>query len=335
LILVLVPLLYLFYTRKYRKRKLSPLEDDQQTTMSDGSGAALIKMNPNAPMGISLPPVRASGFGIDSFSPNWPTAPRNALPTALPTTPPTTPPASPPTAPPIALPTALPTILPAATPPAQGGSSPSPEPEAPRQRGLFGRMKGRQGDKVNSVASWGNKGPLTQSIFEVRPEPQSVPVDAMSDISEYSMPGTVPAPLPIAMSRGGSGLGRHRMQFEEYYPRGDSRGSGAQSSSGESGDGRIPSAARERPPARTYDSRASVDSPTDPSHDPSFVSFAAGQAPYQNYYPLPPSRANPLVQRRLSAYEGEDDYYEDGSGRTTTGAVSSRPAPAGQFGIAL
>ena len=290
MILVLMPFLYLFYTRKHRKRKLSPLEDDQRTTMSDGSRAALMKINPNAPMGISLPSVRTSGFGIDSFSPDGRTAP------------------------------------PAATSPLQRDLSLSPD--AARQRGIFGRMKGRQElEKVSSVASWGNKGVLIQSMLEPRPEPKSVPVDAMSDISEYSTPESVLAPpAAIAMSRGGSGPGRQRMQ---YYSRSDSRGSGAQSSSSESWDYGNPSAARNRPPAQTYDPQYS---PTEPSHESLFMSPMARQA---SNYLLPPSRANPLVQRRLSAYEEEDDNYEDGAGRARTGETIFRPVPAGQFGMAL
>ena len=290
-----MPLLYLFYTRKHRKRKLSPLEDDQQTTMSDGSRAALMKIDPNAPMGISLPSVRTSGFGIDSFSPDGRTAP------------------------------------PAATSPPQRDLSPSPD--AAWQRPFFGRMKGRQElEKVSSVASWGNKGILIQSMLEPRPEPKSVPVDAMSDISEYSTPESVLAPPPpaaIAMSRGGSGPGRQRMQFEEYYPQSDSRGSGAQSSSSESWDNGNPSARINRPPAQTYDPQYS---PMEPSRESLFMAPMARQT---SNYPLPPSRANPLVQRRLSAYEEEDDNYEDGAGRARTGATIFRPAPAGQYGVAL
>ena len=228
--------------------------------MSDGSRAALMKIDPNAPMGISLPSVRSSGFGIDSFSSPY-----------------------------------GPTPLPAATPPPQGERGLSPD--TARQRGLFGRMKGRQDNmKVSSVASWGNKGVLTQSIFEPRPEPKSVPVDVMSDISEYSIRDSVPAPPPpvaIAMNRGGSGPGRQR-QVEGYYPQSDSRSGGAQSSSSMGWGSENPS------------------------------------APNQYYSPLPPSRANPLVQRRLSAYEGDDDYYEDGTERTRTGGAIFRPGPAGQ-----
>jgi hypothetical protein len=112
LILILTPLLYLFFTRKHRKRKLSPLEDDQQTTMSDGSRVGLMKIDPTAPMGISLPPVRASGFGIDSFSPYRPPA--------------------------------QPTALPAATSPAQWDRGTSPDS---RQRGLFGRMSRELGEQ--------------------------------------------------------------------------------------------------------------------------------------------------------------------------------------------
>jgi hypothetical protein len=244
-----------------------------------------MKIDPNAPMGISLPPVRASGFGIDSFSP------RGA------------------------------TTIPAATPPARGDSGQSPD--AARQRGLFGRIKGRQENgKVNSVASWGNTGVLTQSIAELRPEPKSVPVDAMSDISEYSTLDSIPAappPAAIAMSRGGSGPGRQRMQLGGYYPQGDSRGSGAWSSSSRSGDSGNPSAARDRPPGQTQDPQATEYSSTAPGNvSPVIMSSAAGQALNQNYYQAPPSRADPLVQRRLSAYEGDDEHYEDGAGRTRT-----------------
>jgi len=249
-----------------------------------------MKIDPNAPMGISLPPVRASGFGIDSFS-----SPYEA--TALP-----------------------------AAPPAQGDRGTSPDA---RQRGLFGRKKGRQG-KANSVVSWGNRGYLAQSAFEPRPEPKSVPADAMSDISEYSTPDYVPAPPPpaaITMSRGGSGLGRQRMQVEGYYPQTDSRGSGAWSSSSKGIDSRNLSAAGDRPRANEY-------SPMGPSYVPPPL-MSTGIAPNQNYYPSPPSRANPLVQRRLSEYEVDDNYDEDGAGRTSTGGAMFRPAPAGQFGIAL
>ncbi len=262
--------------------------------MSDGSRAALMKIDPNAPMGISLPPVRASGFGVDSFSsPYGPTAP---------------------------------------TSPAQGERGLSPD--IARQRSLFGRMKGRQDNgKVSSVASWGNKGFLTQSILELRPEPRSVPVDVMSDISEYSMRDSVPAPLPpaaIAMSRGGRGPGRQGIPVEGYYPQSDSHGGGAQSSSSRGWDSGNTSAARDRPPAQAQDSRASEYSPTEPSYDPFFMSPVAGRAPNQYYYPLPPSRTNPLVQRRLSAYEGDDDYYDGGAERTRTGGAIFRLEPAGQ-----
>ena len=259
--------------------------------MSDGSRAALMKIDPNAPIGISLPSVRASGFGIDSFSPYGPTS------------------------------------VTAATPPAQGERGVSPE--TARQRGVFGRMKGRQDNvKVSSVASWGNKGLLTQSIFEPRPEPKSVPVDVMSDISEYSIRDSVSVPLPpaaIAMNRGGSGPGRQR-RAEGYYPPSDSYGGGgAQPSSSRGWDSGNPSEARGRPSAQGQDFRAS---PREPSHDPSFMSSMAGRAQNQYYNPLPPSRANPLVQRRLSAYE--DDYYEDGTERTGTGGAVFRLEPAGQ-----
>ena len=250
-----------------------------------------MKIDPNAPMGISLPPVRSSGFGIDSFSsPNGPTP------------------------------------LPAATPPAQGERGLSPD--TARQRGLFGRIKGRQDNmKVSSVASWGNKGVLTQSIFEPRPEPKSVPVDVMSDISEYSIRDSVPAqpPLPpaaIAMNRGGSGPGRQR-RVEGYYPQSDGYGGGAQaqSSSSNGWDSGNFSEARGRPSAQAQDFRAS---PREPSQDSSFMSHMARRAQNQYYNPLPPSRANPLVQRRLS---GEDDY---GTERTGTSGAILRLEPAGQ-----
>ena len=246
-----------------------------------------MKIDPTAPMGISLPPVRSSGFGIDSFSSPY-------GPTAL-------------------------------TPPVQGERGLSPD--TARQRTLFGRMKGRQDNgKVSSVASWGNKGVLTQSIHELRPQPKSVPVDVMSDISEYSTRDSVPAsPAAIAMSRGGRG--RQHIPVEGYYPQSDGM---AAPGSSRGWDGGNPSEARDRPSAQARDSRASEYSPTEPNQDQYFMSPVAGRAPNQYYYPLPPSRANPLVQRRLSAYEGDDDYYEAGTERTGTGGEIFRLEPAGQ-----
>ena len=267
--------------------------------MSHESRAALMKTNPNAPTGISLLPVRASGSGVDSVSPGGPTAP------------------------------------PAATSPPQRDLSPLPDDA--RQRGFFGRMKGRREiERGDSVATWGNKGPLIQSTLEPRPEPKSVPVDAMSDISEYtysiseylySMPESVLAPPPpaaTAMSRGGSGPGRQSMQFEVYYPQSYSRGGGAQSSSSKSWDNGNPLGARNRPPAQTYDPQYSA---TEPSHESLFMSPKGA-----NYSP---SRTNPLVQQRLSAHEEEDDNYEDGAGRARRGAIVFSPALAGQLRASL
>jgi hypothetical protein len=276
--------------------------------MSNESHGPMMKIDPNAPIGISLPLVRASGFGIDSFYPY------GTATAALPRT---------------------------------------PSLDAGKQRGgLFGRMKGRQGN-VNSVASWGNKGPLTQSTVGTD-EPNPVPVrGAMSDISGYLGTDFVPPPpLPAAMtmSRGGSGRGRQRVQVEGYYPRSNSGGSGAQSggSRSKSRDGRH---AGDHPPAQTHGSTTSGSaySSTESVHPFNSSSVvapllppAAGRAPLQNYHPAPvepPSRAKPLVQRRLSAYEGDDgDYYyydNDGAGGTRTGVSKSRPAPEEQYGIAL
>ena len=260
--------------------------------MSDGPRAAPMKISPNAPTGIPLPPIRptrASGLGVDSVSADGPTAPL------------------------------------AATSPPQWDLSPSPD--AARQRHFFGRMKGRQEvERADSIASWGNKGPLIQSMLEPRPEPKSVPMDAMSDISEYSTPESVlalPPQAAISMSRGGSGPGRQRMQFEVYYPQSYSRGSGARSSSSKSWDYGNPLVARTRPPTQTYDPQYS---PTEPSHDSLFMSPMARQT--LNYSP---SRTNPLVRRQLSAYEVEDDNYEHGAGRARRGAIVFSPALAGQL----
>jgi len=263
-----------------------------------------MKISPNAPMGLSLPSVRSSGFGIDSFS----------------------------------LPPHGTTAVHAATSPAQWDRGPSPD--VVRQRGgLLGRIKGRQ-ENVSSVASWGNKGPLTQSIIELRPEPKSVPVDAMSDISEYSTPDFVPSPAPpvaVVMNRGGSGPGRQRMPIEGYYPWSDSSGSGARPSSGRGRDSRTPPAAMDRSLVWTPDSRASEYSPTEPGHISPLMP-PMGRTSIHSFYPAPvqpPSRTNPLVQRRLSAYEGNDDYHSDGSGRTKTGPLIFRPVPDGRYGVAL
>jgi len=182
---------------------------------------------------------------------------------------------------------------------------------------------------------------LTELIIDVRPEPKSVPVDAMSDISEYSTSESVPAPPPSAatlvpISRGGSGPGRQRVQIEPYYPRSDS---GARPSSSKSRDGGNPSAARDRARGQARNSQTSEYSATELSHIiPILAPPAAGQTPIQNYYPAPvqpPSRANPLIQRRLSAYEEDDNYREHGAGGTRTGALVFRPAPDGKHGVAL
>lgn len=260
-----------------------------------------MKIDRSSPTGISLPLARFSVFGIESSSPYGRA------------------------------------VVLATTAPAQGERGPSPD--AVRQRGVLGRIKGRPED-VSSIASWGNKGPLTQSMIESRLEPNSVPVDSLSDISEYSTPDSHPLPLPqaaIVMSRNGNGPGRQRMQLEWSYPQNYSRGSGTQQSSGESRDRGNPSIARDGPPAQTRDSRANEYSPTGPDHlSPILISpvAVAGRASTHPAPVQPPSRANPLVQRRVSAYEGDDDYYASGAGRTRTGAPIFRPA-VGQHGIAL
>lgn len=247
-------------------------------------------------MGISLPPVRTSVFGLDFLSP------------------------------------ARTTALPVVTVSAQGDWDPSPD--AARQRGrLIGWGKGRQ-KTVNSVASWGNKGPLTESI---RLEPKPVLGDAMSAISEYSTPDSVPARPPQAVmpiSRGGGGPGGQRVDIDEY-PRSDN---GARSSSSESRDSGTPPAARDRR-VQARDYQASEYSPTELSHiTPIYTPSAAGRSSIRDYYPAPvqpPSRANPLIQRRLSAYEEDDNYHEGGAGRTRPGAPAFRPGPDGKYGVAL
>jgi hypothetical protein len=309
-IAIIVAFLYLFYVRKQRKPKFSPLEDGRQTVMSNESRAALIKLDPDAPMGISLPPLRASGFGIASFSQYGTTTMSSPTPTAQ--------------------------------------VARSPPLDVARQRGgLFGRKREHQ-ENVNSVASWGNTGPLTKSIIEPKPEPEPkpVPMDAMSDISEYSALDFVPLPPPPAMSRGGSGPGRQRAYVDRYPPRSNSSGSGARPGSSKSRDGGYTSEVKGRPPARAQDSLEREYSSMEPRNHIDSISAPVLPSPsslggrnlIQNYYlaPVqPPSRATPLVQRQLSVYEGENDYDNDGSGRTRTGAPVFRPAPDGQFGIAL
>ena len=253
--------------------------------------------NSNPPMRSFLPPVRTSGLGLDYFSSPYRT-----------------------------------TAVPAAKLPVQGDFVHSPN--ATKQRGrTLAKTQGRQGI-VHSVGSWGNKGLLTESMIE----PKSVSVGPMNAVSEYSTPDSVPVLPPatatsMPMSHGGSGPGGERAQNKDYHPRGDS---GARS---KSRDGETRSAARDHVDVQVPDSQASEYSPTELSHiTPLHTPSAAGQTSFRNYYPAtvqPPSRTNPLIQRRLSAYEEDDNYHKGGVGRTRTGVLEFRPAPDQKSGVAL
>ena len=220
------------------------------------------------------------------------------------------------------------TAVPATKLPAQRDFAHSPN--ATKQRGrTLAKTQGRQGI-VHSVGSWGNKGLLTESMIE--------PKGPVSVISEYSTLDSVlvlpsATAMPMLMSHGGSGPGRERAQNKGYYPRGDS---GARS---KSRDDENRSAARDHADVQVPDSQASEYSPTELSHiAPLHTPSAVGQTSFRNYYPAPvqpPSRTNPLIQRRLSAYEEDDNYHKGGVGRTRMGAPEFRPVPDGKSGVAL